>query len=313
MGEVLSEIQNVKKIFGDVLVIGDHDTITLFGIHPQNNLKDYSRKVTTLLLKDTEELDMAIADVLSEIKEFEMSVKRTGTSFFAKRMYHREIRKEYAKILSYIDRMTLYFKIQQAQLIKEIKLLDKLSVTVSDCAEELKQYIEIGKKTLSEKDVTAFSGENIALTLDSSSDIDVWYERLDKRIADLMITHAVSLQSQAQIKMLHDNNLLILDRIASTISNTFPIWQNQMAIMLGIDLMETRMSVQDRLASINDKCVEQTCKKIPQKKSKEFQVDKLLELNQLLSGALDEMVCLEENNSNLRKEFLNAVDHTERG
>lgn len=306
---------NAKNIFGGALVVGNHDTITLFGVHPQNSLKDYSRRVTALLLKDTAELDMAIADVLAEIEHFELRVKKPTKSFWGKRIHHKEIQKEYAKILSYIDSMIVYFKLQQAQLIKEIKLLEKLSETVASCTEELQQCIDIGKTTLlaksrcvSEVDI----GVNSLLT-DTISDTEVWYDRLEKRIDDLMIAHTVALQSQAQIKMLHDNNLVILDRIASTILNTFPIWQNQMAIMLGVDLMETRMNVQDRLVGISNSYVEQMAKKSQCKNSTEIQVDKLLELNQSLSRSLDEIAQLEVNNSVLRNEFLNAIEHTERG
>lgn len=307
------DARNAKNIFGGSLVVGNHDTITLYGIHPQNSLKDYSRRVTALLLKDTAELDMAIADVLSEIEHFELRAKKPTKSFWGKQLHHKEIQKEYAKILSYIDSMTVYFKLQQAQLIKEIKLLEKLSDTVVSCAKELEQCIEIGKATLMARDASTVNIRTDSLLSNTTSDTEVWYERLEKRIDDLLITHTVSLQSQAQIKMLHDNNLVILDRIASTISNTFPIWQNQMAIMLGIDLMETRMNVQDRLVGVSNKYVEQTSKKAQRKKINEIQVDKLLELNRSLSRALDEMACLEENNNVLRNEFLNTVEHTERG
>lgn len=311
--DVSLDARNAKNIFGGSLVVGDHDTITLYGIHPQNSLKDYSRRVTALLLKDTAELDMAIADVLSEIEHFELRAKKPAKSFWGKQLHHKEIQKEYAKILSYIDSMTVYFKLQQAQLLKEIKLLEKLSDTVASCAEELEQCIQIGKTTLMAKDSSTANIRTESLLTNTTSDTNVWYERLEKRIDDLLITHTVSLQSQAQIKMLHDNNLVILDRIASTISNTFPIWQNQMAIMLGIDLMETRMNVQDQLVGVSNKYVEQTSKKARRKKSNEIQVDKLLELNRSLSRALDEMARLEENNNVLRNEFLNTVEHTERG
>ena len=313
MCDVSLDVRNAKKIFGGSLVVGDHDTITLFGIHPQNSLKDYSRRVTTLLLKDTAELDLAIADVLSEIEHFELRAKKPIKSFLGRQLHHKEIQKEYAKILSYIDSMSVYFKLQQAQLIKEIKLLEKLSDTVASCTEELEQCIDIGQTTLMARNAPVGRISTDSLLLNTPLDTDVWYERLEKRIDDLLISHTVSLQSQAQIKMLHDNNLVILDRIAGTISNTFPIWQNQMAIMLGIDLMETRMNVQEQLLGVSNRYVEQTSKKSQRKKINEIQLNKLLELNRSLSRALDEMARLEENNNVLRNEFLNTVEHTERG
>lgn len=75
-----SDVDDAIKIFGGTLIVGNHDSITLFGIHPQNDLKNYSRKVTDLLLKETAELDMTIADVLSELEHFELI--RPGQFYF---------------------------------------------------------------------------------------------------------------------------------------------------------------------------------------------------------------------------------------
>ena len=97
--DVSLDARNAKNIFGGSLVVGDHDTITLYGIHPQNSLKDYSRRVTALLLKDTAELDMAIADVLSEIEHFELRAKKPAKTFLGKQLHHKEIQKEYAKYI----------------------------------------------------------------------------------------------------------------------------------------------------------------------------------------------------------------------
>lgn len=313
MKDISLDIQNVKKIFGDSLVIGNHDTITLFGIQPQNRLNDYSRKITTLLLKDTAELDRAIVDILTKIEYFELRVKNPVKSFWTYQIYHKELQKEYIKISSYIDSMVLYFKLQQTQLFKEIKFLEKLATMVATCSEELEQYIEIGGKILSEKDITDITDENIFLSLDTSTDMDIWYDRLEKRINDLSVTHAISLQNQVQLKLLRNNDLIMLDKIASTISNTFPIWQNQMALMLGIDLMENRMNSNNKLVSICNRYINQIAKKTLCQKNNKFQADELLELNQSLSKVLSEMVHLEENNVILRKEFLNIVKHTERG
>jgi uncharacterized protein YaaN involved in tellurite resistance len=311
MCSVSSDVDDEIKIFSGSLIVGNHDSITLFGIHPQNALKTYSRRVTDLLLKETAELDMTITDVLSEIEHFETKTQKLTKSFWGNRIHHKEIQREYTKILSYIESMTLYFKLQQAQMIKEIKLLEKLSSAVALCSEELEQCILVGKQALCNRTTT--EQVNKGQSLDISSDTEVWYARLEKRIADLSVSHMLSLQSQAQIKMLHDNNLQILDRIAATISNTFPLWQNQMATMLGVELMEARLNIQNKLVNMNDKYVAQMATKTKHRKGKSIQFDKLFELNHSLSESLIEMVQLEKTNDVLRREFLDTVDHTERG
>lgn len=303
------------KVFSGDLIFGDHDSITLFGIHAQNSLKDYSRRVTALLLKETENLDMAMSEVICEIERFEDKINRPIQSVLGKRIHQRDLIKEYSKILSYIDNMTLYFKLQQTQLIKEIKLLDRLAEAVVSSSQELEHCIETGKSILRDRKTNQVPARNLSSLENTEAENELWYERLTKRIEDLSISHTVSLQSQAQIRVLHDNDLLLLDRIASAISNTLPIWQNQMALMLGVDLLEARLDVQDKILDVSEKHIERSITKIKngQRKSKSWDINHILQLNQSLKKALDEMAQLEVTDNELRKEFLTTVYRGERG
>ena len=93
------------SLFNGTLIVGNHDTITLFGSQPQNNMKDYSRRLTTLLLKETEEIDMAISDVIKEIEQFEQKASKTKTSFLNTWYRHKAIQKEYHKLRLPIPKM----------------------------------------------------------------------------------------------------------------------------------------------------------------------------------------------------------------
>lgn len=303
------------KVFSGDLIFGDHDSITLFGIQAQNSLKDYSRRVTALLLKETENLDMAMSEVICEIERFEGKINRPIQPVLGKRRHQRDLIKEYSKILSYIDNMTLYFKLQQTQLIKEIKLLDRLAEAVVSSSQELEHCIETGKSILQDRKTNQVPARNLSSLENTEAENELWYERLTKRIEDLSISHTVSLQSQAQIRVLHDNDLLLLDRIASAISNTLPIWQNQMALMLGVDLLEARLDVQDKILDVSEKHIERSITKIKnrQRKSKSWDINHILQLNQSLKKELDEMAQLEVTDNQFRKEFLTTVYCGERG
>lgn len=310
-----SIVNDTIKVFSSDLIVGDHDSITLFGIHVQNSLKDYSHRVTALLLRETEDLDMAMSEVLCEIERFEGKINRPIQSVFGKQRHQRDLIKEYSKILTYIDNMTLYFKLQQTQLIKEIKLLDRLAEAVVSNSQELEHCIETGKSILKNRKTNQVQTRNLSSLENTETEDEIWYERLTKRIDDLSISHAVSLQSQAQIRVLRDNDLLFLDRIASAISNTLPIWQNQMALMLGIDLLEARLNVQDKVLDVSEKHIKQSVRKIKngQRKSKSCDINHILQLNQSLKKALDEMTQLEATDDELRKEFLTTVYRGEGG
>ena len=308
MSDLSAAAKNAMGVFGGSLIVGNHDSITLFGIHPQNSMREHSRKVAEMLLKESADIDMAIGEVIEEIRYFEMHSRNPVTSLLRKLNYRKDIKKEYHKILAYIENMVLYFKLQQAQLTKEVKLLEKMSAAISLCSVELERYIGIGTDTLRNR--LEHDGNNPTLI---NTDEDIWYDRLKRRIDDLKISHTVSLQTQAQINLLRNNDFVMLDKIAGVISNTFPIWQNQMALMLGLELLETRIEHQGSINGTNGKHSRYFASQSLKNNQKTIDLQQILELNQSLGHVLTEMVQLEQNDETLRKEFIHVTHHIERG
>ena len=253
-----------------------------------------------MLLEESLDTDMAIGDVIAEIQRFEMRSRSPIISFMRNLQYRKDFIKEYHKMVAYIDKMVLYFKLQQAKLTKEIKLLEKLTATISSCSIELERYIEAGTDMLRNRPVHPSSQSALI-----QSDDDIWYDRLQRRIEDLKVSHTASLQTQAQIKLLRNNNFVMLDKIAGAISNTFPIWQNQMALMLGLELLATKTKAKESIidASNNARNIFSGDKD----SSKAINLEQILALNQSLSSVLTEMVQLEQNDLMLRNEFTQHI------
>ena len=300
MNDFSSVAKNAMNVFSDSLIVGNHDSITLFGIHPQNSMRDYSRKVGSMLLEETSDADMAISDVIAEIQHFEKRSRSPIISFLRKLQYRKDVVKEYHKIVVYIDNMVLYFKLQQAQLMKEIKLLEKLSAAISLCSTELEQYIEAGTDVLLSRPIPEKTKPALP-----QSDEDVWYDRLQRRIEDLKVSHTASLQTQAQIKLLRNSNLVMLDKIASAITNTFPIWQNQMALMLGLELLATKTNAPDAIVGASNNLGNYFSAN--RDSGAAIDLEQILALNQSLGSVLTEMVQLEQNDLSLRKEFIQHI------
>lgn len=299
------------------LIIGNHDSISLFGIHAQNNLKDYSKKVATLLLKNTEEIDTVLSEITDEIERFENTINAPAKSFLGKARHNKNLSSEFRRINTYIENATTYFKLQQAYLIKEVKLLEKLAETIKSCSSELSDCIEIGKKYLQNRSTGESSGFSASTLLQDDPDNKLWYSRLRKRVDDLSISRVLSMQSQTQIKMLHDSDLILLDRISNAITSVFPVWQNQMAIMLGISLTEKQMDASNRVLDITGKIIKAATKpekpKISSQENASFRSENIQKANNLLREALSEMTSLEENDTTIRQDIQNALLHTERG
>lgn len=316
VGDLLKETRKAIALFDGTLVVGNHDSITLLGTQSQNRLRDYSRAVSKLLLRDNDELDTAIEDVVSEIEKFENRAKNKTHKIFGINKRYKEFISEYRRIIAYIEQVCLFFQLQQAQLLKEIKLLEKLSITVHESTTALEECIKVGKEVISTRKV---SDENNVKShtqnfMSDDTEDDTWYSRLERRIDDLCISHAFALQNQAQIKILYDNNMLLLDRISTTISNTFPIWQNQMATMLGIQKLEQRIYNQNQvLGNAKDNSPSILWNGDILRKKPNIDIDGIMESNSKLRNALKEAASLEKQDLLIRKNFREAAHHIERG
>lgn len=317
MEDLSKKAADTVALITGTLIIGNHDSISLFGVHAQNNLKDYSKKVATLLLKDTEEIDTVLSEITAEIERFENMINAPPKSFLGKARYNKNLPNEFRRINTYIENATTYFKLQQAYLIKEINLLEKIAETVKSCSGELNDCIEIGKKYLQNRSVGESTGFGTSTLLQDDADNELWYSRLRKRIDDLSISRVLSLQGQTQIKMLHDSDLILLDRISNAITSVFPVWQNQMAIMLGISLTEKRMDASNSVLNLTEKIMKAATREVSRKISSQenapFYLESIQKTNNLLREALSEMTSLEENDTTMRQDIQNALLHTERG
>lgn len=288
-------VNESKALFTNELIVGNHDSVTLLGAQAQNSLNDYSGKIAGIVFENSEELETAIEEVVLEIEKFESSAAKGMNAFFGKNRRQKSITEEYRALVSYVEKATLYFQLQQIQIAKEIKLLERFQAAVCKCEKELEQCIKQGEDVLRQRELTEqHDGGSRSVYIDSN--VELWYSRLKKKIEDLRISHTIALQSQAQIKMLYDSNLMLLDKITAIISNTLPAWKSQITTFGSVKLLAGRLDAQNRVFDFSDK-----------------HLGEILEANQRLRKAFDEISSMEENKEIVRKDAQRDIRQIERG
>ena len=66
------------------------------------------------------------------------------------------------------------------------------------------------------------------------SDFESSVERFEKKVHDLKISKTISIQTAPQIRLIQNNDKVLIDRVQSAIYNSIPLWKNQMVIALGL-------------------------------------------------------------------------------
>lgn len=282
------------------LIVGNSDSILMFGFEEQQMLREFSKTISNQLLNCNGELEYLIHDILNEIDGFQRSVEKKQLFFISSNEKKRaSLIKKYNAILVYMDKMELALKLQEAQLIKDSKLYENLSKRIDTTLESLKESISYGNDVVGQKPIEQ-----------ETDDINNWYERLSKRISDLEISYAATMQTKAQLKLMLENNTQLIDKILGTISGTIPIWRNQITILLGIEKLNRNLEIQNKVTEITQKYIskEKATIGIKHKNKKELSIEKLLNTNEILKIALDELDSVEKRDGEIRLELSSSLN-----
>ena len=121
--------------------------------------------------------------------------------------------------------------------------------------------------------------------------------RFEKKIHDLELTRTISIQMSPQIRMVQNNDTLMMEKIRSSINNTIPLWKNQMVLALSLYHSDQAMKAQREVTNVTNQLLEANAQALHQgsveiaQESERGIVDleTLQKTNQELIQALDEV------------------------
>lgn len=293
------EDNDIKIFSQNKLIVGNADNILTFGCEDQQWLREYSARISYQLIDNSGELEYLIQDILNELNDFQNLVEKKQIFPLKNNEKKREnLMKKYNSVLVYMDKMELALKLQEVQLIKDSKMFEELDRQMECTMAGLQKNISYGKDVMRQK-----PGNLV------SEDIINWYERLSKKIEDLEMSYTVAIQTGTQIRLMLRNNTQLIDKIVKTISETIPIWRNQITILLGIEKLNRNLEVQNKVVEITQKYItkEKTILRKSHKRQREFSTEKLLWTNETLKKALDDLELVEKCDGNIRTELCSLL------
>jgi hypothetical protein len=103
-------------------------------------------------------------------------------------------------------------------------------------------------KALQEK--AAQTGD--AMDAQRANDLAAQCDRFEKKLYDLKLTRQVAIQMAPQIRLLQNNDSLLVERIQSTLSNTLPLWKSQMVLALGLHHSQQALQAQSAVTDMTN-------------------------------------------------------------
>lgn len=293
MCDISCEIRAAIGLTSGALIVGNQDSLTLWGASAQSRLRDCTNSISRLMLQDNCEIESAILKILGELDQLQDEKSHRFLSFERKKKRDQKLRSQYQRVLSYLDQVTLFLQLQQSQLLKEVKLLEKLEQSARESGDELGACVTQGLLLLQDQPVSI------------DSDLHMWYMRLQNKIGDLKISQTLALQLQAQIRLLRNHDLLLIDKISQVVSNMFSLWRTKITIQLGLDKIMQASEFRSKVNQATGQVQSQQKTLVPHKDNGiSINSDALRSLDSELKKQLNEMASLENKDHKLRKELL---------
>lgn len=237
------EEQKMVNDFAAKIDIENTNQILQYGTGTQKKMADFSdTALENVKTQDLGEIGELISNVVGELKDFDVQEEGKFFGFFRKQTSKIEnLKNKYDKAQANVEKITDSLQQHQVRLMKDSAMLDKMYEQNLNYFKELTMYILAGKKKLEEtrngklaemKNKAALSG--LPEDAQAARDLDEKCSRFEKKLHDLELTRTIAMQTAPQIRLIQNNDTVMVEKIQTTIVNTIPLWKSQMVLALGI-------------------------------------------------------------------------------
>ena len=306
------ETQMVAE-FAEKIDLRDSAVVLQYGAACQKKIAAFSdNALEGIRTKDLGQTGEMITDLVTKLRGFSaVEEERRGFWGLFKKAGDRavQLKAKYDDAEVNIDRIVGELEGHQNRLLTDIVMLDKLYDANLSYFKELSMYIMAGRQKLAEERATTLTAmqEKAAVSgqtydAQTANDFAAMCDRFEKKLHDLELTRTICIQMAPQIRLIQNNNAMMSEKIQSTVSNTVPLWKNQMVLALGMahskQAMEAQRAVSDltnELLRKNAEALKQGTVEIAQESQRAIvDLETVQYTNEQLIGTLDVVLRIQE-------------------
>lgn len=259
--------------FSQQIDVSNTTQILQYGAGAQQKMAGFSE--TALEKVRTQDLGEAgdlIAGVVTELKSFDLEEEKGIFGFFKKQANNlTSLKARYDKAEANVDKIVKALEGHQVTLLKDAAMLDQLYDLNLSYFKELTMYLLAGRKRLEEvrntdlKELLAKAKES-GRTEDAEAvqKLEASCNRFEKKLADLDLTRTVAMQMAPQIRLVQSNEMLMIEKIQTTLVNTIPLWKSQMVLALGMANNEAALKAQTAVTDMTNELLKKNAEKLKQ-------------------------------------------------
>ncbi len=248
------EIAKVNEIAASI-DIRDTQAVIQYGVGAQTEISDFSDTVLEQVRsKDSGYVGQTLNELMVKVKQIDIDSVASGKKGGLFNSFKRRIQKfigRYDKLSIQIDNIVEQLEKSRDTLFRDIELLDQLYEKNHNYLKELDIYIAAGDMQIAkmrEKEIPAIRAEvektDDAIKAQELRDIEAMVDRFEKKVHDLKLSRMVAIQAMPQMRLVQNNDQVLVERIQSSILNTIPLWKSQIVIAITIFRQRSALEIQ---------------------------------------------------------------------
>ena len=252
------EQKKIREIRESIDLMGSQAVIQ-YGVGAQRNLSDFADTVLgNVRSKDTGYVGGLLSDLVIQVKGMDITKPGDGEGILDKIPFVRnarnsleKFRERYAKVEVQIDRIEGELEKARVSMLKDIGMFDAMYEKNLEYFRELQIYIEAGEEKLTELREKTLPGlraeaerSDDPMAAQLVNDFEETVSRFEKKLYDLKLSRTIAIQTAPQIKLIQNNDKLLVERIQTAVMNTIPVWKGQIVIALGLYRQEKTLKMQ---------------------------------------------------------------------
>lgn len=316
------EEQHMVAEFTKQIDVTNANQVLMYGAGAQQNIANFSESaLNNVRNKDLGEIGEALSGLVVELRTLDFDGDGEEKGLFAKlfrkgRNQLEELKAQYAQVESNVDKIVEVLEQHQIALMKDVAMLDEMYALNLQYYKELSMYILAGRNRLEEvhnQDVVALkekaAASGSAEDAQAYNDLVNMCDRFEKKLHDLELSRTVSLQMGPQTRLLQNNDVLMVEKIQSSLVNTIPLWKSQMVLALGMEHARKATEAQAAVSDMTNELLKRNADKLKQgsiEVAKEAErsiidIETLQYTNEQLIATLDEVMQIQRDGAEKRK------------
>ncbi|MBR6756757.1 MAG: toxic anion resistance protein [Peptococcaceae bacterium] len=270
------EEQKVVSDFAKQINLHDANQVLMYGAGAQKNIADFSESaLNSVRTKDLGEVGNALSSLVVELKSFDFDGEEEQ-GFFAKLFKKskdqlEELKAQYSKAEVNVEKIAEVLEQHQISLMKDVAMLEQMYDLNLKYYKELTMYILAGKEKLAEVRATEVvalqekaAQSNLTEDAQAYNDLVNVCNRFEKKLHDLELSRMVALQMGPQVRMLQNNDTMMIEKIQSSLVNTIPLWKSQMVLALGMENARRATEAQNAVTNMTNELLKKNADMLKQ-------------------------------------------------